>query len=348
MPTNKDLVEALDLCGFASGEKRESRLLNILSVILKLQMRPPIALAFSEIYQQIEKEDPSITLTKAWVHKVLKALIDAQLIRVDNPTAHRKRYIADVNTVMAGLEQVKNQRVKQLEAQAQETHETLKKVNALDCGILAQEFVKSITGQQQEISSRVVRGVDDLHRVLRYNILDVAKKGDVVRATLLWAGPWIDSTAKERILRFFDAAERGVEVRYLITADVFRLEDDEAIKTNLERLVGLFQKGIEMRARGKKFDARFYLGPKTYNQVSLNRNSMALIITENPVTATWITKQFNPDLINNAVKSFDRDWKRSKSVFDLSPQDMAAMGIVPGGVMSQLVNPKSEEDNDSL
>jgi Fe2+ or Zn2+ uptake regulation protein len=344
MPKNNEFLDALDLCGFVSKEKRESRLLNTLSVILKLQMNPPTPLTFSEIYKEIEKEDPSASLTKAWIHKVLKALIEARLIRVDNPAAHRKRYIADVNTVMAGLEQIKSQRVKQLETQIQETRDTLEEVNALNCGRLAQDFVKSITGQQQEISLRVVRGVDELHRILRYNMLDVAKEGDIIRATLLWAGPWIDSTAGERILRFFEAAERGVEVRYLVTTEIFGLENDEEIKTNLKTLVGLFQKLIEIRAQGKKFDARFYLGPKTYNQISLNTDSMALIITENPVTATWVTRRFNPDLIDNAVKSFDRDWRKSKSVFDLSPQDMTTMGIIPGGVMSQLVNPKSKDE----
>ncbi len=344
MLKNNEFTKALSLCGFLSGEKQESRLLNALRVILTLQMDPPIPLTFSQIYEEIEKEDPSTRLTKAWIHKVLKALIDAQLIRVDNPAAHRKRYIADVNTVMAGLEQIKSQRVKQLETQSQETHETLEEVSTLDCGKLAQDFVKDITGRQQEISSRVVRGVDALHRVLRYNMLDLAKKGDVIRATLLWAGPWIDSTAGERILRFFEAAERGVEIRYLITAEIFRLENEQEKRTNLQAMVGLFQKLIEMRARGKKFDARFYLGPKTYNQISLNRESMALIITENPVTATWITKRFNPDLIDNAVRSFDRDWKKAKSVFDLTPEEMAAMGGVPGGVMSQLVNSKSKEE----
>jgi hypothetical protein len=347
MSINNEIADALNLFGFASREKREPRFLNILRVILKLQTNLPTALTFSEIYERIERGDPSIALTKAWVHRIMKALIEAQLIRVDNPTAHRKRYIANVNTVMTGLERIKSQRVKELEAKIQATKEDLERVNAVDCGWLAQEFIKSITGSQQEISSRVVRGVDELHRILRFNMLDIAGKGDIIRATLLWTGPWVDSTARARLLRFFEAAERGVEIRYLITADVLRLEDDEARKKNLSALTGLFQNLVEMRARGKKFDARFYFGLKTYNQISLNRDSMALIITENPVTATWITRQFNPDLIDNAVKSFDRDWKQSKSVFDLSQQEITSMGLIPGGIMSQLINSKSSEHTGS-
>ncbi|MFW9958145.1 MAG: hypothetical protein ACFFCT_08740 [Candidatus Odinarchaeota archaeon] len=344
MLNNKEFTDVLNLFGFISGQQREPRLLTILSVILKLQKNPPMPLTFSQIYKEIEREDSSARLTKAWIHKVLKALIEVQLIRVDSPTAHRKRYIADVNTVMAGLEQIKSQRVKQLEAQIQESKDALVELSTLDCGRLAQEFVKDITGHRQEISSRVVRGVDALHRVLRYNMLDLAKKGDIIRATLLWAGPWIDSTAGERILTFFEAAERGVDIRYLISTDIFKLENEQEKRTHLQAMVGLFQKLIEMRERGKKFDARFYLGSKTYNQISLNRDNMALIITENPVTATWMTRRFNPDLIDNAVRSFDRDWKRSKSIFDLTPQEMAAMGGVPGGVMSQLVNSKRKEE----
>lgn len=344
MKSSDSFADALELCGFTSGEKRESRLLNVLDVILRLQMNPPIPLTFSEIYEEVEKESAGVKLTKAWIHKVLKSLIDIQLIRVDNPAAHRKRYIADVNTIMAGLEQIKSQRVKELEEQRENIDGMLERVHSLECGSLAQEFVKSITGNQQEISSRVVRGVEHLHRVLKYNMLDAAEKGDIVRATLLWVGPWIDRAAKERLLRFFEAAERGVEVRYLVTTDVFRIEGDERSKANLEALVGMFQKLVEMRARGKKFDARFYFGPKTYNQISLNTECMALVITENPVTATYVTKQFNPDLINNAVKSFDRDWKKSKSIFDLSAEEMAAMGMIPGGVMSKLINPKRKEE----
>lgn len=347
MLDNVEISDALNKCGFLSGEKRESRLLNILSVILKLQMNPPIPLKFSQIYEEIEKDDPSAKLTKAWIHKVLKALIDTQLIRVDNPTAHRKRYIADVNTIMAGLEQIKSQRVKQLETQIQDIQDALQDVNTLDCGKLAQEFVKSITGQQQEISSRVVRGVDALHRVLRYNMLDLAEKGDIIRATLLWAGPWIDATARERLVRFFEAAERGVDIRYLVTVDVFRMEDNEARKRNLAGLVDMFHTLLEMRSRGKKFDTRIHLGPKTYNQITLNKDSMALIITENPVTATWITRRFNPDLIDNAVKSFDREWKQARSVFDLTQEEMTRIGMVPGGIMSRIVNPKSKEEMSS-
>ncbi|MCK4565948.1 MAG: hypothetical protein KAU48_01430, partial [Candidatus Thorarchaeota archaeon] len=85
-----------------TGEHQESRLMSILGVILRLQEFPPIPLTFTEIYEQFQREDLSTKLTRAWVHRVLKVLVDTQLVRVENPKSHRKRYIVDVNTIVTG------------------------------------------------------------------------------------------------------------------------------------------------------------------------------------------------------------------------------------------------------
>lgn len=102
--------------------------------------------------------------------------------------------------------------------------------------------------------------------------------------------------------------------------------------------MGMMKEVLDLRARGKKFDGRLYMGPKTYNQVSFNKESMALIIAENPVTATWITREFNPDLIDNAVESFDKDWEKAKSVLDLTPEDYKAFGAEPEGLIRKVLS----------
>ncbi len=330
-----NITQALELCGFLTGDKQESRLMNLLSVILKLQKDPPIPLPFADIYDQLQKDEPQSKLTKAWVHRVLKSLVDVQLVRVENPSAHRKRYIADVNTVMAGLEQLKSDRIQNLETQRSEVEETLVEVNQLDCGVLAQQFVKSVTGTQQKISSRVVQGVEELHRVLKYNMLDVAKKGDIVRATVLWIGPFVDEGTVDRSSKFVEAAKRGADVRYLLSKDIFRL-DEISGPFNMKDAMALILRVRELRKKGVKFDVRVFDGPKTYNQVSLNKDNMALVIAEDPVTATWVTREFNPDLIDNAVKAFDRDWRKSKSFLEMTPEDMVGLGAEPGGLISSL------------
>ena len=331
-----EISKALELCGFLTGDRQESRLINLLNVILKLQKDSPIPLTFATIYNQLQEDEPQSKLTKAWVHRVLKSLVEAQLVRVENPSAHRKQYIADVNTVMAGLEQLKSGRIQLLETQKNEVEQTLVEVTQLDCGVLAQQFVKNVTGTQQKISSRVVHGVEALHRVLKFNMLDVAKKGDIVRATVLWMGPFVDSDTVDRSRKFVEAAERGAEVRYLITMDFFDLEEKAERVFNIKDALVLMAQVRELIKKGAKFDIRIFDGQKTYNQVSLNKENMALVIAEDPVTATWVTRDFNPDLIDNAVKAFDRDWKKAKSFLEMSPEDMASFGVEPGGLISSL------------
>lgn len=335
MFNNNEISKALELCGFMTGDRQESRLMNLLSVILRLQTDPPIPLSFADIYEQLLKDEPVAKLTKAWVHRVLKALVETQLVRVENPSAHRKKYIADVNTVMAGLEQIKSDRIHTLEAQQSEISKTLEAVTELDCGVLAQQYVRTVTGTQQKISSRIVRGVDELHRVLKYNMLDVAKKGDTIRATALWIEPFADEGIIDRTVKFIEAASRGADVRYMVSADAFRLDNMTDVSTT-EKGTQMIHYIDELRKSGVKFDVRIYDGPKTYNQVSLNTDNMVLIIAEDPVTATWITRDFNPDLIDNAVKAFDRDWKKTTSFFEI-------FGAEPGALISKIVKDEREE-----
>ncbi|MGY5879863.1 MAG: hypothetical protein RTV31_06410 [Candidatus Thorarchaeota archaeon] len=343
MALDKQLAEILRIGGFITGEKHESRLMSILGVILRLQQDPPIPLTFADIYEQLEKDEPSSKLTKAWIHRVLKMLIESKLVRVDNPTAHRKKYIADVNTIMAGFEQIKSKKIEELETKNDAIKKELAVVKALDCGHLSKEFVRSVTGRQEEVSSRIVRGVEELHRVLRFNMLDNAGEGDIIRATLLWIGPFVDDAMASRMMRFMEAAERGAEIRYLVSTDVFNLEESAKLRSVLEGMSGIAQLIAEMETRGKKFGVRMYSGLKTYNQVSFNGESMALIIAENPVTATWITRQFNPDLIDNAVKTFDKDWKKAKSIGNLTPEDFDAFGAPPEGLIRKVVSGDIEE-----
>ena len=338
MPIDKQLAKMLEICGFSSGEKHESRLMSILGVILRLQQNPPTPLTFTDIYKQLQIDEPNSKLTKAWVHRVLKMLIESKLIRVDNPAAHRKKYIVNVNTIMAGFELLKSKKIQDLEAKQSEIEKELVEITSLDCGHLSKEFVKSVTGRQEEVSSRIVRGVEELHNVLRFNMLEKAEKGDIIRATLLWAGPFIDEAARSRVQRFFEAADRGADVRYLVSTDIFKLDDNMEIRQGLQGLVGMMKVFQDLKSRGKKFDAKLYSGPKTYNQVSFNNESMALIIAENPVTATWITRQFNPDLIDNAVATFDKDWKKAKSIVDLTQEDFAKFGDGPEGLIRKIIS----------
>jgi hypothetical protein len=329
------LREALAILGFKVGTEQETRAVTALRAILKIQGEPPVPRAFTEVYESVLKENPEGKLSKAWVHRVLKSLIETKLVRVESQSAHRKRYIADVNTIMAGLEQLKTNRLREIDRQISSLQTNLDDIVKLDCGVLAQQLVSALTGKKQTPTTRIVRGVEELDRVLRYNVTSVAKKGDIIRATVLWLTPLLRG-GEDRMMKFIDAARNGAEIRYLVTIDILGAQEMVDREMDSKKMTGIVQGIFKMREAGLKFDVRVFPGIRTYSQVSLNNQSTALIITENPLTATWLTRDFNPDLIDNAVGSFDKHWESAKSIFELSPEDFAAFGAA-GGTLAKML-----------
>jgi len=326
MIDDESLRDALEALGLKVGTvEEESRTIGVLRAILKVQGNPPEPRAFAEVYESVLKENPESKLSKAWVHRVLKPLVENQLVRVEGQSTHRKRYVVNVNTIMTGLEYLKTERMVQIDEQIESLNSHKEHITKLDCGVLAQQLVRALTGEKQVPTTRIVRGVDELDRVLRYNITDVAKKGDVIRATVLWITPLLKG-GEDRMMKFIDAAMKGADVRYLVTLDILSAGDLVERDMDAQKMGEIIQGIHKMRLSGIKFDVRVFPAGKTYSQVSLNNQSTALVITENPLTATWLTREFNPDLIDNAVSSFDENWKAAKSMFELTLKDFEIMG----------------------
>ncbi|MFW9802289.1 MAG: hypothetical protein ACFFFC_06545 [Candidatus Thorarchaeota archaeon] len=335
MIEDETLREALEILGLNVGTaEEESRTIGILRAILKIRGTPPAPRTFAEVYDSVLQENPEGKLSKAWVHRVLKPLVENQLVRVEGQS--RKSYVVDVNTIMTGLEQLKTSRINQIQNELESLKADQDQISKLDCGVLAQRLVKSLTGQDESPTTRIVRGVDELDRVLKYNITDVAKKGDVIRATVLWLTPLLKG-GEDRMMKFIDAAQRGADVRYLVTLDI--LSAGELVERDMDpqRIGGIAQGIIKMREAGIKFDVRVFPAGRTYSQVSLNDQSTAFVITENPLTATWLTREFNPDWIDNAISSFDENWINAKSLFELTADDFEKMGASDSPLVRMLV-----------
>ena len=320
---------ALRSLGLVMGSNVDSRTLNLLGAVLRIQEDPPIPLSFNRIYESMMEENPGPSLTKAWVRRVLKTLVDASLIRVESEHAYRKKYLADVNTVMAGLEMIKSEALQKLNRQVSVLAQQLDFMTSMDCGSLAENLVESFTGGKQELSSRFIKGMDEYYRVTNSTIYNPAKEGDIIRCSIITFAPFVQG-AMERVDRIFVAAARGVEVRYSVTIEA--LTNDSSIRSEItpDRLAMTIASFIRSRKEGLPIDIRFSDGPKnTYQFMSLNNDSMAFMISENPLTAAWITRVFNPDLIDNAIASFDLQWEKAVSLSKLSPEYLKKAEIPP-------------------
>ena len=259
----------------------------------------------------------------------MKSLVNDRLIRVESEHAYRKMYLADVSTVMAGLEKIRSETIQKLNSQRSVLTQQLDFVTSMDCGSLAENLVEGLTGDRQKLGSRFIKGMDEFYRVTTSTIFDVAKEGDIIRCSVMTFAPYLQG-ATERVDRVFVAASRGIEVRYSVT--IKALIKDGSIRSEItpDALARTIASFIGCRKEGQPIDIRFNDGPKnTYQFMSLNNDSMAFMISENPMTAAWITRSFNPDLIDNAIANFDSQWEKSISLNDLSPEYLKKTGIPP-------------------
>jgi Fe2+ or Zn2+ uptake regulation protein len=207
-------TELLDALGLKVSAKQESRVLSLLRSIMRIQKDPPVPLEFSQIYDSLKEENPEAKLTKAWVHRVLKSLVDMKLIRVESPSSYRKMYVADVNTILSGLEKLKEDVTHSTNSQIAELQQTAEKLERIDTKSLAQDLVESLTGKKQVPSSRFIKGLDEFHRVTENTMFSVAKPGDVIRTSVMSVEPYLRDDIEKRMTRIFTTAARGVSIRY--------------------------------------------------------------------------------------------------------------------------------------
>jgi hypothetical protein len=80
--TEKRTSELIRVLGLSSGSEIDSRTLSLLKVILRLQQKDAKTLTFARIYDAMINQEIGVKLSKTWVHRVLKSLVDSILLEL--------------------------------------------------------------------------------------------------------------------------------------------------------------------------------------------------------------------------------------------------------------------------
>ncbi|TXT54302.1 MAG: hypothetical protein BAJATHORv1_70002 [Candidatus Thorarchaeota archaeon] len=87
---------------------------------------------------------------------------------------------------------------------------------------------------------------------------------------------------------------------------------------------------------GAKIDVRISdLTEPIYQFAELNKSSMVIISNASPITAAWMTRNFNPDLIDNATETFDEAWEQSISILEITSENFKKIGASLDTVLSK-------------
>ena len=137
----------------------------------------------------------------------------------------------------------------------------------------------------------------------------------MIRNSVANVGPFVQGYA-ERTERLFKMAAKGVEVRYSVPVNALQEEGIFGQDMNMEYL----QFALKMlKGRGEEGQPGLHarlnpLASKSHQFASLNNEIIALWISEAPPTAAWITREFNADLIDDIIRTFDMQWENSTPV----------------------------------
>ncbi len=320
-----NLENNLRMLGLEISEDRRSRSMFILRTLLVIQLDSPEPLSFAQIYDAVNDVEEGLSYSKAWVHRLLKELVDKDLVKTTSNSASRRMYVCDINTLMTGIKKIKADTIEDLTNQMEESQATIDLLESLDSNDLAQQVFAQLTGKFDTPSSRFLTGIDELHHVTDETIYSAAKEGDIIRCSVFDVNSFINGV-NNRIGRIITTPALGAEIRYAVTSEVFQMDPETTALVPEDWLLS-FTKGI-LQMQGRGLDFRI-VKPKIrgYQFVSLNKEIMALMISHNPVTAAWVTRKFNANLIDNVISSFDRDWEEAIPIDQIKPEDFKTLGV---------------------
>ncbi|RDE11232.1 MAG: hypothetical protein C4K49_12225 [Candidatus Thorarchaeota archaeon] len=320
------------------GFAHDLRALSVLRAVLNVQSSLQRPVDVLEIYDALLRAEPGVDLTRTGVRKVLEALVNMRMVMVDSDRARRKKYSADANTIVTGLEDLKHQTLTRLEARRRFLREELSLLSSVDFSHMAASLTRRTKNNKEQPRSRLLRGPEAYREATRSEIFGKATAGSIIRVTRLWLGPFM-STVLEAFNDLLRAVEKGAELQFCVTPDILTQSDLLATGLPEDNLMESFARVARLRKEGAKIDTRI-CGPnaRTYHFSSLNDESMVILLSEDPLAATWVSRSFNPDLVKSAIASFDLIWEQSVSLFD-SPQRLIDMfpGSKSGYLISTLV-----------
>ncbi len=319
----ESIIHNLKRLGLQIDNGREPRSFALLRAILKRSSNGRTMLTFNQIYKAFLAEIPSKKFSKPWVHKLLQELIDQGFVTIENPNAYRKNYLVNVNTIMTALGELREKAIDKVEQEFKRLEEEYRALKSIDVEHTAKELVRALGGGEQQLISGSIRGAKELHRIVAATIYSKARKGDVIRASMLRMTPF-GSGVYERTNRIFELVESGVVVKYLLNLKIIR-EDMLQIDSMRKQLDDTFAKTQEYVRHMPNFDVRFFSEEEfNFEFISLNMSFIVFVLSQSPVLGAWMIYDFNVDLINNAIRSFDEIWESAISITDIELQEVLA------------------------
>lgn len=268
----------------------------VLGALLKVQSEPTTFADFESLREQLAKDEGGKKGKNSLIYRSLSWLERIGLIQVDR-RGHKHGYNSSVGMMHDVLKKQIMRRSSDLVKEIKALDTEIQMISEISADTLAADIIALASGEQPVERPVFAQGWQNIIKLLDDKVYRNIKKNDVIRFTL----EWYDRPQKleePRLDLIEEMLKKGVEVRGL----EHRKLKQKRIKRFAQKLEEFLQKG---------YRAGFRVCPRsdsTYQFVGRNSEGIMLIISENPLSVTWFPRSANPELVDNAIQSFDKDF----------------------------------------
>jgi hypothetical protein len=280
---------------------------KVLRAILMAQDESTEAVTFSQIQDQIIIEKRK-KMTRPLAYRYLKALENRGYIEVAKGS-YRNEYKANYNTIMRAIQKSRHETMESLWKKRDELESKRKYLLNLNLAEISTEIIELLAEKEFRNTPRSATGLDNIHRLTDAVLYSKAKKGDVIRVSYDWVQRE-DDIEKRRQEIGRKLMQRGLIFRTLVHNEI------SSLQTNLSKMRA--KEYRLMKEAGLRVDARVsFESDHTYQIIALNKEGIVLIVSEEPVTAVWIPRSANAQLVDDAIDSFDAHFNVAKDMHDV-------------------------------
>jgi len=276
----------------------------VLGALLKAQQDPTQFITFEELREQLALDEGSRRGKDPLIYRSLSWLEKEGFIRIDS-SRHKHGYSTSIATIERALDGLVAKKIQELEKELKQTDSEVTQLSEINSDITSSSLINLLAGKRRIEKPVFAQGNENILKLLDDKVYRGLKKGDVVRITLEWLAQ-SDYMNVRRIINAESLIKKGVEFRAL---DYNR--GGKKIREKSREIIAESQK------RGNNVGYRIF--PRkdaTYQFVARNREGIMLIVSEDPLSATWLPRSSNPELVDNAIESFDIDFKQGTNLAD--------------------------------
>lgn len=277
----------------------------VLGALLKAQKEPTDFIDFETIREQLARDEGSRKGKNSLIYRSLSLLEKEGFLKIDRGS-QKHGYNSTVAIIGKAVEKIVKRSVINLEEELEKIDSEVVSFSEMSSDTLASGLIDFAAGKIKIEKSVFAQGWENIVKLLENKVYDGLKEGDVLRVKLEWMSE-IDYLESRRIMRYEELVRKGVEIRAL---DHDRGE--KGYRLNMKKVLN------DMQGRGGKVGYRVLpTEDATYQFIGRNTEGIVLIVSESPLSATWLPRSSNAELVDNAIDNFDWDYERGTDLVDI-------------------------------